>query len=209
MSTIRNAILDTVLAALPVAVVYFSGWAYLSRYLGQFGVDATQVDIPITTVLVYAFIPLNSAEVLAYLLVVGIIAAVLSLISSPSSFTVALYFFGGTVGIVLLLFVVMDAAERRATVMSDHVWQGQKSITVVPLRPGGPQDVGRAHYDRCVEGRQLRQIIGLRETLFLLCRSAAAPKFHGVMFVINADREIAYFAERTRSDVDTQQHLQD
>ena len=37
MSSIRNTVLNAVVAVLPVAIVYFSGWAFLSSYLAEFG----------------------------------------------------------------------------------------------------------------------------------------------------------------------------
>jgi hypothetical protein len=61
----RAALVDAVVAAVPVALVYFSGWAYLTSYLGEFGIDATQVNISFTTVLVYAFVPLHGWYVIS------------------------------------------------------------------------------------------------------------------------------------------------
>ncbi|QWW70519.1 hypothetical protein [Rhizobium sp. WYJ-E13] len=55
----RTAIVEAVAAATPLAFVYFSGWAYLSVYLAEFDIDATQVNISLATVLVYAFVPIG------------------------------------------------------------------------------------------------------------------------------------------------------
>jgi hypothetical protein len=64
VGAVRAALVDAFIAALPVALIYFSGWAYLTSYLGQFGIDATQFDVSFTTVLVYAFVPLQSCSVI-------------------------------------------------------------------------------------------------------------------------------------------------
>ena len=64
MGAIRAALLDAVVAALTLALVYFAGWASLSSYLDSFGIDYTQVSIPLTTVLVYAFTPLSNVWLL-------------------------------------------------------------------------------------------------------------------------------------------------
>ncbi len=50
-STARAALINAVTAALPVAIIYFGGWAYLSSYLGEFSIDATQVEVAFSTVL--------------------------------------------------------------------------------------------------------------------------------------------------------------
>lgn len=76
MGAIRTALMDAIAAALPVAVVYFAGWAYLSSYLAEFGIDATQVEVPFSTVLVYAFRPLSYGWPQAWLFALVITLAV-------------------------------------------------------------------------------------------------------------------------------------
>lgn len=198
MSMIKSAVMDAVVAALPLALVYFSGWAYLSSYLAIFGIDATQVNIPITTVLVYAFIPLKSWSALAFLAAVALVVYAVSLLKNLPDWVKNLGVPAAAAAVVLLLFVVKHVAERRAAEMADHVWQGDKSHTVVELRPAGQQSIARELYNSCIGGRRLRQIIGLGETMYLLCRSARRPENYSIMFVISKDREIAYYADRTR-----------
>jgi hypothetical protein len=69
----RTAIVEAAAAATPLAFVYFSGWAYLSAYLGKFDIDATQVDVSLATVLVYAFVPLNSWPVLIAIAIIAVL----------------------------------------------------------------------------------------------------------------------------------------
>jgi len=77
MDRARTTLVDGALAASPVAVIYFSGWAYITSYIGQFGIDATQIDITLPVVLVYSFIPLKS------ICTITIVAIMLLLMSMP------------------------------------------------------------------------------------------------------------------------------
>lgn len=208
MGTIRAALVDAFVAALPVALVYFSGWAYLTSYIGQFGIDATQFDVSFSTVLVYAFVPLQSFNVL--LLISGIVgigfAGFMIEFNSEEtskgwrSFAVTLGL-GAIVLLVVLLFTIKEAAATSAKEMADNVWKGQKSQSVVPLDDPRKSDAAVALYNACREGRRLRQIIGLPDQLFLMCRSAVDPCNRGTLFVISKEGHIIYSADKVREDI--------
>lgn len=200
MTGTRTAIVEAAAAATPLAFVYFSGWAYLSAYLGKFDIDATQVDVSLATVLVYAFVPLNSWPVLltiAGLAVVYLLSAFVRPLVKPVRRTGLVLMLAA---LVALLFVVRNSADAAAEEMADLVWFGQKSITNAVVKPPDKADQSYEEYARCRDSRRLRQILGTTDTMYLLCRNDVLPCWHAVLFAVRNDGAIAYSAERRRNN---------
>lgn len=215
MGAVRTALVDALFAALPVALVYFSGWAYLTSYLGQFGIDATQFDVSFTTVLVYAFVPLQSCMVLgaiAVIVVLGFIGFLIEFHAKEDSKgvrTVAASFGLFTVVlVVVLLFIIKAAATTAARDMSDNVWKGEKSQSVVPLVDPRKDDPSVKLYNACRDGRRLRQVIGLPNQLFLMCRSAVDECNRGTLFAVSSEGKILYSADKVREEINVRKICQ-
>lgn len=200
-STARNALVDAVVAALPVAVIYFAGWAYLSSYLGEFSVDATQVEVAFSTVLVYAFIPLLHWTVILYVLA---LAALLVGLNSARTATLTSRLLATALALAALglLIVVHQAAKAEARVMAAHVWHGQKSQSIPALDATAQNGPRYGQFQQCVARNAVRQIIGLPDRMFFLCRTAHSPCVHGTMFLIMNDGRIVYSADRVRQGDD-------
>lgn len=199
MSSMKTAVLEAIVAAFPVAILYFSGWAYLTGYIGYFGIDATEVEIAFSTVLVYAFIPLKAWPVLCFLALAAVFGYYFTT-QEWSGIARLRWAALGLVAAVAFLLVVKFSANWEARNMSDHVWRGAKSHTVamVPYRVSD----GKYHqlYRTCADQRRLRHIIGLPGRTYVLCRSAVTPCTAGTMFVINDEGRIIYVADKARDD---------
>lgn len=215
VGAVRAALVDAFIAALPVALVYFSGWAYLTSYLGQFGIDATQFDVSFTTVLVYAFVPLQSYSVLfaiAAIVLLGFAGFLLEFnMKEDSTILRSVAASLGLVALVLvvvLLFVVKAAATTAARDMSDNVWKGDKSQSVVPLLDARKDDPAVKLYNACREGRRLRQIIGLPSQLFLMCRSAVDECNRGTLFAVSNEGKLLYSADKVREEINVRKICQ-
>jgi hypothetical protein len=196
VSYVRTALYDAIAAALPIAIVYFAGWAYLAKYLAEFGIDATQVSITLSTVLVYAFVPLKTVGVIAYCLVALAVVGYMTTTQIPKTARRLSLLFA-IVGTCLFLFVIDDAAARAAHGMAKHVWRGEKSISI-PVLSSSASGHETAIYKMCAEDGRLRQIIGLTDGMYILCRDKYAPCYYGLMFAISLDGRIIYTAERRR-----------
>ncbi|RWM77185.1 MAG: hypothetical protein EOR81_19310 [Mesorhizobium sp.] len=200
MNGIRSALIDAVVAALPVAIVFFSGWAYLSSYLGEFGVDATEVTVPLSTVLVYAFIPLASAWVLIFLAVclIGALLVAYSGKGGTNSEKVGPFVLSTSlVALVSFLFIVKGVAAGEARTMATFVWTGDKAQSVpvvITPHPPGPY----ADFEQCRDRRGLRQIIGFPDRMYVLCRDTDLPCIQGRMFVVSTAGAIIYSALKNR-----------
>ena len=192
MASAREALQEAALAALPVAVVYFSGWAYLSSYLNDFGLDATQVSVALTTVLVYAFKPLSSWPVLGTCAAFLVVAA--SAFFLPQRYRDRLAAFNylfGFVTIVVLLFLIRWVGQNQANELAESVWHGDHLQTqVVPVTPVRG-DVAYTNYELCRSGSRLQQILGLPEQTFLLCRSELSPCERGTIYAFGASGAIS------------------
>lgn len=195
MGAIRAALLDAVVAALPVALVYFAGWAYLSSYLDAFGIDYTQVNIPLTTVLVYAFTPLSNGWLLfaAAVLIVGWQFVALNPKFRKFQSRIAVSFWA--VILVIAMITIKYVAQFEANIRVADVWQGRKSISQVILSKSDTAEVGYSKYAECRASDSIRQILGLPEQTFLLCLNKNWPD-NAIFFVVKADGTLAYFARR-------------
>lgn len=201
MGAIRAALLDAVVAALPVALVYFAGWAYLSSYLDAFGIDYTQVSIPLTTVLVYAFTPLSNWRVLSMAAVILIVWQCVALTPSCRKLQVRTSITACAVILAAMMFTIKAVAASEAKEMAEYVWRGEKSISNFILTRLDAQESGYQKFVDCRIKDQLRQILGLPEQTFLLCINKRW-KDNAVLFVIKADGTISYYAARRKSHVE-------
>lgn len=216
MGGMRTALADAVIAVFPVALVYFSGWAYLTAYLGEFGIDATQIDVSFATVLVYAFVPLQAFWVLSLILLLAVMTLVLfilelyskdqnSKINKTVASVIAFLSLITAVLFVCLLFVIKSAAVEAAKDIAHNVWKGSKSQTFPTLvNAGNDEKVVVELYRACRDGKRLRQIIGLTGETFLICRSDVDPCNRGTLFLLNKDGRIVYTADKVREDIDAE-----
>jgi hypothetical protein len=195
MGAIRAALLDAFVAALPVALVYFAGWAYLSSYLDAFGIDYTQVNIPLTTVLVYAFTPLSNIWLLVgFILIIGT-WQVASLKPSCRRLQGRIAVSFWAVILVFAMIAIKFVAAQEAAMRAANVWQGRKSISQAILSRKDDLEVGYKKYADCRASDSIRQILGLPEQIFLLCLNKNWPEY-AILFVIKADGTISYYAKR-------------
>ena len=196
----RTAIVDAVAAVAPLAFVYFSGWAYLSAYLGDFDIDATQVNISIATVLVYAFVPIWTLKVLgtiAALALVYLLTVLWRPLVKPARRAAPVMLL---VGSVVLLFAVKESGGAEAYRMARLVWQGQKSISNMVVKLPDKPDPTYDAYKSCKDSRRLRQILGTNDTMYVLCRNEHLPCWHAILYAIRSDGTITYSAERRRQE---------
>lgn len=177
-------------AVLPIAIVFFSGWAYLSSYIGEFGVDATEVTVPLPTVLVYAFSPLKSPRVL-FFLAISLGGWLASGYFREKECRNQIVLVAALVGLVIFLFVIRDAAQGKARTMAHLVWTGDKAFSV-PVLITPHQDEAYDAFEKCRDRRGLRQIIGLPDRMYLLCRDKYYPCERGRMFVVSNAGVIIY-----------------
>ncbi|MCY1667032.1 hypothetical protein [Rhizobium sp. SL86] len=195
MGAIRAALLDAVVAALPVALVYFAGWAYLSSYLDAFGIDYTQVNIPLTTVLVYAFTPLSNVWLLfATAFLIGG-WQLLALIPKCRKFQGRVAVSFSAIILVVAMLTIKYVAAFEANVRVADVWLGRKSISQVVLSRSDAAEVGYSKYAECRASDSNRQILALPEQTFLLCLNKKWPD-NAILFVVKGDGTISYFAGR-------------
>lgn len=196
VNSVRAALYDAIAAALPIAIVYFAGWAYLAKYLAEFGIDATQVSITLSTVLVYAFVPLRSGGAMVYGLLALAVIGYMTTTQIPKTVRRLGVLFA-ILGTCLFLFVIDAAAARAARGMAKHVWRGEKSISV-PVLSSSADGSETAKYKICADDGRLRQIIGLTDGMYVLCRDKYIPCYYGLMFAISIEGRIIYTAERRR-----------
>lgn len=208
MDRARTTLVDGALAASPVAVIYFSGWAYITSYIGQFGIDATQIDITFPVVLVYSFIPLKSictitiAAIMLLLMSMPYILENNKIVRDVNFRWIALICYMITTALaIILLFAIKASANAAAHAMADQVWAGNKAQSEVPLRETLNGILPYRMYQSCQNGGRLRQIVGLRDQLFLLCRSQYDPCNRGTLFSVSSRGHILYFAPKVRRDI--------
>src|SRR5690606_13294969 len=131
-------------------------------------------------------IPLQHWTVIALAL---IIAALLLILASAKNSTLASRLLAIILALSALavLFIVHWAAQVEAREMAGHVWHGRKSHSVPVLDPTAQSEPSYRQFQRCVDRGAVRQIIGLPDRMFLLCRTEFSPCVYGTMFLITDD----------------------
>lgn len=197
MRSIRAALMDAVVAALPVAIVYFAGWAYLSSYLGAFEIDATQVTIPVTTVLVYAFRPISDLRVLIPAIVILLAWQYVALNPKLRKIQIRTSMTVGVLLLVMMMFTLRYVASDLALEMAEFVWKGEKSISNPVLSKNNTSEVSYKKYADCEINDEMRQVIGFPDQMFVLCVNKKWPG-NGVLFLVGSTGTINYYAGRRR-----------
>jgi hypothetical protein len=207
MATFRDVVTDALVVSVAGGIIYFSGWAFLSNYLSAFGIDPTQVSIPLTTVLVYAFRVLQSPWLLGYLAFVLIIGSVCivwarakSLLTPPRWERRTWHYAFWPVALILslglasfTLFAVNWIAGNRATELAAEVWLGNRPETIVEVTREGSfagSELARRYFG-CARSGLMRLIIGLPDRTYLLCRSDIQPCQRALVFAITNEGRIA------------------
>jgi hypothetical protein len=188
--TLQKALVESAIAAAPVAALYFSGWAYLSSYAGLFGIDATQLDMPLSTVLVYSFSVLGSSRLVGATVFVVITVSLcrLAKISIGREYLPAILF----AGLLISAFGIKAAADAKAFSLAQSVWLGNRSFSVPEIDATLADARIVADYSRCRDRRAFRQIIAFPERMYVLCRDRYIECHYGTMFVVSSDRRIIY-----------------
>jgi hypothetical protein len=193
MASFRETVVETAMAALPVAVVYFAGWAYLSSYLAEFGIDSTQVDIPLTTVLVYSFRALYSWWIGGMAVLFIILHKAIKHIDRPYSLRrwvedneALIYLVLLVVATVVVYHVSKDAAADRAV----SVWHGERPKTFATVSSTVRDQTVTDEYKQCWDEKRLEQIIGFKDQMYLLCRHPALPCSRGLVFLVTSAGDI-------------------
>lgn len=200
VKALRTLISDALVASAAMGIVYFSGWAFLSSYLNAFGIDPTQVSLPLTTVLVYAFRVLQSWWLIAGLCLaavgVGFWVAYGKRLFAwlgcrrcvlPANLFITLMVAAGT------LFAINWAAEIRALELARDVWLGNRPATVLLLTKTASEEESELadQYPNCVNAGLMRLIIGLPTKSFLLCPSPIQLCRRALVFSITDEGRVA------------------
>jgi hypothetical protein len=184
VSGLRQAIQDAVLAVLPIALVYFSGWAYLSNYLGGFGIDATAVNIPIDTVLVYAFRPLYSWQIIGLLSFFSASASAVRYSRFARRVWIKLDLFFVAIALIVALVTINYTSTVKSDALIESVWNGDRPRTTATAEsPADHID----DYKVCATDRRLSKVIELPDRVYVLCRSEIQPCDRGILFLVGND----------------------
>ncbi|MEX2376006.1 MAG: hypothetical protein WD942_10555 [Dehalococcoidia bacterium] len=197
MDNVDKAIRDAAIAVAPLAGAYFSGWAYLSKYLNAFGIDPTQADIPIPTILVYASRPLYTVHFLIFLILVIAFLYGIRFISDKW-FIFGRGAWAAAVSAGFFLLAVHWISQMKADEIVAAVWNGERPKTVALVQEDAEPERVLSGYMTCARSKRLVQVIGFPDKLYLLCRGELRPCSRGALYSVSTDGKLVSITELAR-----------
>lgn len=196
----RSFLPEAIIASIPIALLYFLGWAYLAHLMGRFGIDITAVEIPFQTVLVFSFRPLSEPEfqiglafavILAFLTKYFLYAQGVKIIDS----TIAIS--GSVILLPFVMFLLVALAQHSADSFAWKVWNGDRvRIKAHIVQEDGSDMV--ADYVHCIRKNWLINIISFHDRSFFLCTGEDEFVVSGQVFQTNSEGRVKYAWQITR-----------
>ena len=179
---LARSLLDACLVAVPLALGYFAGIAYLDAYLSAFSISIHEVDAPLATIVAHSYTVFTHAGFLwklALVLLVLFGGAVVvwqvrqrQLVSSgfPMHFLVA----GAVLVASLTVFIaIKTSAEETARTAAQRVWHEANAIVIprssLALLENRLSVQQRLRLSRCLDQATIKHVLATPERSFALC----------------------------------------
>lgn len=210
---LRKLIYEFVVATLPLAVVYYVGWAYLYFYLNLFGINITELHFDSATIFIYAFAPVYlTLQGYWWLILLIVVAAVMMILSIRKLFhrqwllvrtkfgnlSTALQIFLLIIALLCVLVILAPwlqwaAKEKRAQVWEDRgeyaigLASGERKDSAAgAASPQSSLALWQDSYKECSAEQALLLIFSDEKALYLLCKSVEDPN-QGTVFEIRRE----------------------
>jgi len=203
-----GALSDIVLVTIPAVMTYLIGWAYLHYYLSAFGIEESELELDLETILVYAAPPLSAVfgdhwVLWVLFIVVALIAramidrqrrkaaaaAAAAGVPAPVVHDTREPLVHGLVALALLIVLVRaavpyvkDLAQERAR----DRWERLAVRIQTVLKEGEPRSGAQKNYATCLEQGRLDLLFADRNRYFMLCRSTVDTSV-GLIFEVARD----------------------
>jgi uncharacterized membrane protein YidH (DUF202 family) len=202
---LAKSLRDFAISALPVAILYFCGWAYLSFYLSAFGINIGELGLDIQTVFVYSFSPiyvLATQQTSVVIIALGLYTALYIIYRatrrrnkatseerqfSLSFYDILSYFLFGLVVFLALLIPIRWGADYK----SQHLWSHGGTFTdaAPALAKSTPDLTWSESYASCRERRELSLIFSSGDRFYLLCRDSG-NQTQGLVFELKGPSDL-------------------
>lgn len=177
-----RSLLDASLVAVPLALGYFAGIAYLDAYLSAFSISIHEVDAPLATIVAHSYTVFTHVDFLwkLALVLLGLFGGAIALRkvqrrqflseSFPSNFLVA----GALLLASLIVFMaIKSSAEGTARTAAQRVWHEANAI-VIPRRSLALHESRlsvqqRLRLTRCLDQAAIKHVLATPERSFALC----------------------------------------
>ncbi|WP_067215768.1 hypothetical protein [Stappia indica] len=179
---LARSLLDACLVAVPLALGYFAGIAYLDAYLSAFSISIHEVNAPLATIVAHSYTVFTHAGFLWWLALILLVlfggAIVLwqvrqrQLVSSsfPMHFLVA----GAILIASLSVFIaIKTSAEETARTAAQLVWHEANAIVIprssLALHESRLSVQQRLRLTRCLDQATIKHVLATPERSFALC----------------------------------------
>jgi hypothetical protein len=183
---------ELLLVTLPAVLIYFLGWAYLYFYLGAFGINVSELDLDIQTVLIYSFPAIRGLISSYWYLVLIAVLALVAIIWVLLRFNVPLIVEGLVVFAFLICTAVLSYPFIRSVAegAAKQNWPAAGArISAMSKGPEGEGAIGRrfyAYYMACSDRDGLNLIFADKESYYMLC-SSTKQGTTGLVFEVRRD----------------------
>ena len=192
----RSFLPEAIIASIPIALLYFLGWAYLAHLMGRFGIDVTVADIPFQTVLIFSFRPLSEPEfriglalAVASFLIIKLFAhdSVVSIIKMNLSITMSLVIVATPLIFLSLAYLAKESADTFAW----KVWNDNR-VRVQPAVKKSYDWFILDDYKHCISKNWLRHIVSFQKQSFFLCTDVDGLAANGRVYQTDSDGSVQF-----------------
>jgi len=201
---LAKSLRDFAISVLPVAILYFCGWAYLSFYLSAFGINIGELGLDIQTVFIYSFSPiyvLATQQTSVVIIALGLYAALYIIYratrrrnKAPEEHQLSLSFYDilsyFLVGLALFLSLLIPI-RWGANYKSQNLWSHGGTFTdaAPALTKSTPDLTWSENYASCRERRELSLIFSTGDRFYVLCRDSG-NQAQGLVFELNGPSDL-------------------
>jgi hypothetical protein len=180
-SATESAFAGVVIGAIPAALAYFVGWAYLYYYLAAFGIGITELELGVESIFIFAAPPVFWALTRYWWIVLLLVIVIGALLWRFES----VYFTGATtlrrfpaisgfaffLILMVLAMAVAPVVKRAAVERANEKW-GRVGVRIqAAVDKTGAFSLQYLDFTQCMDRRALDLIFSDKSVSYLLCVS--------------------------------------
>lgn len=196
---LARSLLDACLVAVPLALGYFAGIAYLDAYLSAFSISIHEVDTPLATIVAHSYTVFTHPGFLwkLALILLALFGGALVLWQVrqrqlvSTSFPMHFLVVGAVLLASLAVFIaIKTSAEETARTAAQRVWHEANAIVIprssLALHESRLSVQQRLRLSRCLDQATIKHVLATPERSFALC--VIAKEGFLLSHVVTSDR---------------------
>lgn len=179
------------------AFLFFTGWSYLSYYLGHFNVNLHEFQNEYNTIIIYSFRVFFNSGILFVIIGLSVVYLLLDGLFKiqNSDFNLVFKYIGLIFGPVLFAVIAVYYSAETAARDAKEVWEGNRARMEHMVAPNNGHQTGDRIYRGlkvCSDRRNGIYVYGDTAYSLILCRYPNMPRTGGMVYLVSRDGKISF-----------------